>query len=422
MHRFVFFSIFFGLIFLNCEKGHLLTIAVGGAPNELDYWEKLIREFEERTGIKVKLIRQPTDTDQRRQSLIIPLKAKKPDPDVFLMDIAWLGGFAASGWLQALDDYVKRDTFDLTKFFKPVVTSVDIYEGALVALPVYIDCGLLYYRKDLLEKYGCPVPRTWEELLQVATLIQKKERTRNPRFYGFVWQGAQYEGLVCNFLEFITSAGGGLFDSLGNINLCSKTNIHALTFMKDLIHKYKISPPNTYTEMKEEEVRISFQNGDALFERNWPYAWKLHESNDSPVKGKIGVTLLPAFKTGKTASALGGWHIGISAYSDNKEQAWQLVKFILSYESQKRLAIDLGWNPGREDVYEDPELKHNLPHINVLKESFNHAVARPNVPYYTRLSQILQIYVNAAISGRIEPEEALKKAEEKMREIIHTYE
>jgi len=134
------------------------------------------------------------------------------------------------------------------------------------------------------------------------------------------------------------------------------------------------------------------------------------------------VTLLPAFKTGKTASALGGWHIGISAYSDNKEQAWQLVKFILSYESQKRLAIDLGWNPGREDVYEDPELKHNLPHINVLKESFNHAVARPNVPYYTRLSQILQIYVNAAISGRMEPEEALKKAEEKMREIIHTYE
>jgi len=409
-------------IILGCaKKESQLVFAVGGAPSEVDYWEKLINDFEETSKIKVNLLRQPTDTDQRRQSLVIPLKARKNNPDVFLMDVAWVGQFSASGWVLPLDSFIQRDQFDLPKIFASVVKEADTYKGKIVALPVYIDSGLLYYRKDLLEKYGFSVPETWSELVDYSTKVQQKERENNPQFYGFVWQGAQYEGLICNFVEFISSNGGRIIDEDGTIVLNSKENTQALQFMADLINKYQISPPNTFTEMKEEEVRTYFENGNALFERNWPYAWNLHQSDQSPVKGKVGLAVLPKFEGGQNAATLGGWHIGISNYSDNKEEAWKLVSYILSYDTQKKLALNLGWNPGRRDIYDDSEVKEKMPQMEVLKKAFEHTVARPNIPAYTQVSEILQKYVNSAISGKLESDKALEQAEEETETIIRTY-
>jgi len=149
------------------------------------------------------ILRQPVDTDLRRHGLTVALSAGEPDPDVFLMDIAWIGQFTASGWLEELRG------IDTSPFPEEVLRA-DRKEGKLYALPVYVDCGLLYYRKDLLEKYACKVPRTWEELLHCSLRVQREEGRKNPSFYAFLWQGAQYEGLVCVFLEFSASAGGGL--------------------------------------------------------------------------------------------------------------------------------------------------------------------------------------------------------------------
>jgi multiple sugar transport system substrate-binding protein len=410
-----------GLFFGCAKKESLLTFAVGGAPNEVDYWEELIKDFEEKIGIKVKILRQPTDTDMRRQSLVTPLKARKRDPDIFLMDVAWIAQFAASGWLLPLDSHIESDSFDMTRLFVSVVHQVDMYKGEVISLPVYIDCGLLYYRDDLLKKYGCLVPETWNDILECAKEIQGKERKNNPHFFGFVWQGAQYEGLVCNFIEFIASNRGSIIDNAGNITVNSKENIEALQFMRDLIHKYKISPPNTFTEMREEEVRTFFENGSALFERNWPYAWKLHNRQGSKVRGKVGVTLLPKFDNGRHAASLGGWHIGISRNSDKKDEAWELLKFILSYETQKKLCLNLSWNPARVDIYGAPDVREKMPHMNVLKKAFENAVARPNFPYYTQISEVLQRYVNAAISGKLEPEEAVKLSHAEVEEIVKRY-
>jgi len=189
------------------------------------------------------------------------------------MDIAWIAQFAASDYLEPLDSYLKENKLELEAFFSRVLNLADKYNGKLIALPVYVDGGPLYYRKDLLKKYGySKAPTTGEELLNCSLRIQEGERKSNPNFYGFLWQGAQYEGLICNFLEFAGSNQGGIVIADGKILLNSKENRQALQFMYDLIHKHKVSPPNTFTEMKEEEVRIFFQQGNALFERNCPYA------------------------------------------------------------------------------------------------------------------------------------------------------
>ncbi|MDI6850926.1 MAG: ABC transporter substrate-binding protein [bacterium] len=423
----LFFTIilFVSVLLSGCaRRERKLTFAVGGAPNELDFWEAVIKDFEKETGIKVSILRQPTDTDQRRQGLLVALKSKKSDPDVFLMDVAWIGQFASSDWLYDLKPWVESRSLDIEKFFQRVVNLADMHEGKLIALPVYVDGGLLYYRKDLLEKYGYKnPPETWIELIKVSQRVQAQERgISNPDFWGFVWQGAQYEGLICTFLEFAVSNNGGIVISKDTVIVNSQENVSALAFMSALIHSYNISPPNTYTEMKEEEVRIFFQQGNALFERNWPYAWGNHESEGSPIKGKVGIAPLPHFPGGSSASTLGGWHVGISRFTDVPDEALKFLKYITSYDIQKRLTLNLGWNPGRVDVYKDPEVLEKLPHLAVLRSVFENAYPRPMVPYYSQVSEILQRYVNSALSGKISPGEALSKAEEEIKEIVRQYE
>ena len=410
------------LLVTACQKAPKFTFMVGGSPNALLYWQKVIKEFEAKKGIKVELIRLPADTEQRRQRIVIPLQAEASDPDVFLMDVIWVGMIAGARWLEPLNYYITRDNFDINRFFKRVIEDVDTFKHKIIALPVYVDGGLLYYRKDLLSKYGYrEPPSTWETLVNMAKQIQRKERAQNKAFWGFVWQGAMYEGLICTFLEFCASGNGGIFfNPSGKIKLDTRENQKALEFMVRLIHQEGISPPNTFTELKEEEVRLIFQHRNALFERNWPYAWILHQQ--SSLKGKVGITQLPHFEGGKTASTLGGWHIGISKFSDVKEMAWEFVKFVTSFEQQKKFVLELSWNPGRSDIYQDSEIREKMPHLIVLKNVFENAVTRPVSPYYSQISQVIQRHINAALALKETPNEALKKAQTEIDQLFAYYE
>lgn len=397
-----------------------VTFAVGGTPAELQVWDAIVSDFEKQTGSSIELQRQPTDTDQRRQALLISLKSKQPDPDVFLMDVAWLAQFAAADWLAPLNDRMTQ--IDTSAFFQRVLRLVDHYRGNWVALPVYVDGGLLYYRKDLLEKYGfAGPPETWQELVGYALKVQMGERKQNPRFSGFLWQGKQYEGLICNFLEYAVSAGGGLGGAGEGLKIDEPGNHEALAFMSSLIHEHEVSPPSTFTEMDEEGVRSQFQQGNALFERNWPYAWALHQSEGSPVANKVGIAALPHFPGHESASTLGGWHIGISRYSDNDSLAWELVKYITSDSIQKRLALELGWNPGRRDLYDDSALLAKMPHFEQLREVFEHTVPRPILPYYTQVSEVMQRHFNSALAGKTSPRQALTEAAEEAALIEQAY-
>jgi multiple sugar transport system substrate-binding protein len=390
-----------------------LVFAVGGAPNEIAFWEELVAEFEKSSGKRVTLLRQTSQTDQRRQGLGTSLGAGEPNPDVFLMDVAWIAQFAASNWLEPLDG---RSGLEEDRFFPSILRLADRYDGKLIALPVYIDAGLLYYRKDLLPEGP---PATWDALFETAKAIQAREQKNDPSFSGFVWQGAQYEGLICNFLEFAGSMGGGLEIGRGKVSLNTPENLRALEFMRGTIGT--ISPANTYTDMKEEEVRTHFQEGHALFERNWPYAFALHNEEGSAVKGKVGIAPLPHAEGHSSVATLGGWHIAISKTSDSKDAAWEFVQFVTSRETQKRLALKLGWNPGRRDVYADTDVLAAVPHLKELAAVFEGAVPRPNVPWYTQVSEAIQPHLNAALAGSTRPAEALQKAEEAAARVAETY-
>jgi multiple sugar transport system substrate-binding protein len=290
-----------------------------------------------------------------------------------------------------------------------------------MALPVYLDGGVLYYRRDLLERFRLPgPPRTWNELLSQSLTVQDEMRKTNPQFFGFVWQGAQYEGLICNFMEF-SGSGGGFIRQDNGLRLDAVANRKALVFMRDLIWRHRISPPSTYTEMKEEEVRLYFQAGNALFERNWPYAWSLHHKPTSKVINHVGMAPLPAPSDGERVSALGGWHIGLSRFSDRKPKALRLIQFITSYDTQKKIMSRMGWNPGREDLYTDPEILSRAPRYHRLKKVFQNAQPRPLLPYYTQISAIAQRHINSVLADRISAEHALEAAQDEIEALQQRY-
>jgi multiple sugar transport system substrate-binding protein len=394
----------------NPRDGTTIVFKHGKIAGDPGQFRKLLDRFErENPGITVKDETLPASTDEQHQYYVINLEGKSGDFDVISMDVIWVPEFARAGWL--LDVSHLLGPGEENAFFPGPMRAVTMNDG-IYAIPWYIDAGVLYYRKDLLKKYGRSVPETWSELVITAQEITGQERG----LYGFIWQGKQYEGLVCNALEFIWSNGGEVLDK-GKPVLDSPRNAEALRFMRDLIVKYGVTPPLVTTAI-EEPTRHLFGSGKALFMRNWPYAWNIFEKQGSAVKGNVGVAPLPFFPGNRTASTLGGWQLGVNRFSRQPEAAEKLVRFLTSPASQKTLALSVGYKPTRKALYKDPDLMRQQPFMTSLYGIFLRARPRPVTPYYLMMTQVLQPEFSAALAGIKSPEAALASAQKQVRHIL----
>jgi trehalose/maltose transport system substrate-binding protein len=212
-------------------------------------------------------------------------------------------------------------------------------------VPWFTDAGLLYYRKDLLDKYGKQPPQTWQELEATAKEVQEGERgSGGGDIWGYVFQGKAYEGLTCNGLEWIRSFGGGeIVDAEGKITANNEQAAQALTWAAGTV---RTIAPEGVLNYSEEESRGVFQSGNAVFMRNWPYAWALAQATDSRIKDKVGVAALPkGGENGQNAGCLGGWQLAVSKYSDSAEAAIDLARYLASRDEQKRRAVEGAFNP-----------------------------------------------------------------------------
>ncbi|MGE5172955.1 MAG: ABC transporter substrate-binding protein [Betaproteobacteria bacterium] len=370
----------------------------------------LLNRFErEHPGITVKDETLPASTDEQHQFYAINLDSHSADFDVLSLDVIWVPEFAQAGWLRDVTRVLTEG--EQNAFFPGPVQAVT-QDGRLFAVPWYIDAGLLYYRSDLLRKYKRPVPKTWQELVKTAREITESERD----LYGFIWQGKQYEGLVCNVLEFIWSNGGEVLENNRPV-IDSPRNVAALQFMRDLIVKERITPPLVMTAI-EEPTRHLFGSGKALFMRNWPYAWSVFSRKGSAVRGKVGVAELPSFPGHASASTLGGWQLGVNRYSRHPEEAEKLVRFLTSPAAQKTLARTVGYKPTRTALYKDPDLLREQPFVASLYPVFMAARPRPVTPYYMMITQVLQPEFSAALAGIKTPEAALGLAQKQVEHML----
>ena len=374
-----------------------LTISCGAVGAELTLCQEGVRAWEEKTGHRVDVVSTPNSSTERLSLYQQILSANSSDIDVMQIDVVWPGLLA--NHLLDLREVLGDDA--AAGHFETIVVNNTI-DDRLVAMPWFTDAGVLYYREDLLEKHGHEVPTTWQELTEIARDIQNAEREAgNNRMQGFVFQGRAYEGLTVNALEWVASFGGGtVVDNDGEVTINNERAAQALDLAASWIGDISPEGVLNYTE---EEARGVFQGGNAVFMRNWPYAWALAQSDDSDVRGKVGVVQLPAGgEEGQSAAGLGGWNLAVSRYSEHPDIAADLVAYLTGEEEQKRRAIQASYNPTIDALYQDQEVLEAVPFFGTLYDTFTNAVARPSAPTgdaYGRVSNAFFSTTHDVLSG-----------------------
>ncbi len=356
-------------------------------------------------GIHVTIL--DVSSDKQHDDLVATLKAHKVSPDIISMDVIWTEEFAHNGWVIPLDDFWpvnKRQGYLST----PLAAST--YQGKLWAAPFHTDVGLLYYRTDLFQT----PPTTWNELMLATSDPRVKSKTR----YGYGWQGKHFEGLVCNFVEVLASCGGTILDphnpKLVTVN--SAAARQALTIMQSL---KTISPPDILNENEEKSAAI-WESGDVAFMRNWPtYIALTYNSAKPEVALNFDVTSLPSAQPGGTTnSCLGGWGLGINAFSKQKEAAWEFIQWMLQEDAQKFAAIDASFTVTLESIYHDQSVLGQNPLFSKLPPIIKQAQVRPRSTNYPLISQAIQDNVSSALSGQSSIESALANLQSKLQALL----
>ncbi|MGO7581910.1 ABC transporter substrate-binding protein [Rhizobium ruizarguesonis] len=373
-----------------------ISFAANTTGKSVEFLQKQLAIFEKNTGNHVKLVTMPSSSSEQFSQYRLWLAAGNKDVDVYQTDVIWAP--------QLADQFVdlKEAAKDVVGQFFPSIIASQTVNGRLVALPLFTDAPALFYRKDLLEKYGKQPPKTWDEMAATAKEVQDKEREAGQKdLWGYVFQGNSYEGLTCNALEWVKSSGGGqIVEPDGTISINNEKAAAALDRAKGWIGT--ISPPGVLA-YQEEESRGVWQTGNAVFMRNWPYAYALGNGADSAVKGKFDVMTLPVAAAGdKPSSTLGGWNLAVSKYSEKQDAAIALVKFLASKDVQKARAVELSNLPTLTDLYDDKDIAAAQPFMPNWKPIFQDAVPRPSATAkvkYNEVSSKFWTAVHNTLSG-----------------------
>jgi trehalose/maltose transport system substrate-binding protein len=337
----------------------------------------LSKQFTKDTGIKVKVVPHPAASDASYAQLARAFSTRSSSIDVAMMDVVWVGAFAPF-----LVD-LKPKLGAQSKIHASGIVKNDTVGGKLVAMPWFGDFGMLYYRTDLLKKYGYSgPPKTWSQLFAMAKKIQAGERGSNPNFSGFVFQGNAYEGLTCDALEWIASSGGGSFVTNGKANINNPKAAAVLNLFRANIG---VTTPRGVTSYQEGETHTAFIDGNAAFMRNWPYAYSLAQAADSKVKGKFAVAPLPHGPGGHSVATVGGWQLGVSKYSKHADAAIEFVRYMTSKPVEKFDTITNSNVPTIPSLAKDPQVKKAAPYLSP---------ATAGVPRATRPSSVLGVKYN----------------------------
>jgi multiple sugar transport system substrate-binding protein len=351
-------------------------------------------------GVTAKMLEFSTSADEQRQQFVQRQEAKSGECDVFSSDVIWTAEFASQKWLYDLTPYVDTRRDEVI----PATLETATFEGKVWGMPQQTDAGFLYYRTDQVKTK----PTTWQQVYTQAASTK-----------GLVYQGAPYEGLTCNYLELAFAAGGQVLSDDGKKSVIdSPANVKALQLMVDGVKK-GIAARGVTTYM-EEESRRYFESGKATFMRNWPYAYALGEKAPA-VKGKFDVMPFPSFEGGGKAGILGGHNQVVSVYSKNPGAALKWIDYITGTENQKRQMLDFSQSATLKAIYDDADIKKKYAFASQLRDAISQAKSRPVSPVYPQVSQAIYQNVNAALSGKATPEQALKTAQSQMDKALATF-
>jgi multiple sugar transport system substrate-binding protein len=366
---------------------------------------KLIDKFnkQHKGEFQVTIRTMPSDTGQYFDKIRTEFQAGGGDIDVIGGDVIWPIQFAAQGWVQDLSDNFPEP--EQNKFL-PAPINASIYEDGIYAVPWFEDAGLLYSRSDLLEQAGySEPPKTWDELKEMALKTSQDTGTPN----GFVFQGKNYEGGVCDALEYIRTHGGDVLSDVtsGEVIIDSPEAAAGLETYHGMIADGVA--PKAVANYDETTSYPVFGNGEAVFLRGWPKLYGDIGSGTYKIKQEqVGVSPIPVAAGNQSSSTLGGWTFMINAQTDVPDEAWEFVKFMTSYESFKYRAINGGYISARKAILDDPEVQKAIPTIKLAKDVLlDYATSRPVTQFYGDMSLEMQSQFNDALTGDVSPQQAV---------------
>ncbi|MEW5860497.1 MAG: ABC transporter substrate-binding protein [Cyanobacteriota bacterium] len=391
-----------------------LTLVIPAS--DATYWSSLTNDFEAKNqDIRISLVevknRQGDLTEKLKEFHTLNFRAGN-SYDLIYMDIIWVSEFADQGWLMNLSDRISSK--ELAEFIKSDVTA-GRYNSGLYRIPFSSDIGLLYYRKDLLEKAGYQPPETFQELLQISQTLQKQGSVK----WGYLWQGREYEGLSAMFVEVLHGYGGFWINpATYEVGLDRPEAIAAVRFLLSTIEK-NVSPAAVIS-YSEDESLAEFQQGNAVFLRGWPDRWATLNAKDSPIRGKVGIQPIRLHAQGHSGGGCNGsWGLGIAQTSKHPDQAWKAIKYLTNAQAQRQFILETPHLPSRKTLFSDSKLVKKYPHFQQLSTAVQSSVLRPPIPEYAPASEILQRHLHETLSKQRSPEQAMKAAAVETRKLLN---
>ncbi len=367
------------------EPDRSITVLIwsGGAAAKVD--PQLIAAFTRKTGISVHVLPASESASHRLKQTLAILQHAPGAVDVLEIDTTWPPILA-----DYLSDLQGVITGELADEVPQIVENATI-RSRVVGAPFLVEYGMLYYRTDLLHKYGFSrPPSTWKELELEASRIQRGERAAGRRqFWGYVWQGADYEGLTCNALEWQFSQGGGNLLEGHSTHVANPAAIKA--FARAASWVGRISPPGISAYL-EEDSRNVWQSGNAAFLRNWAYVYPLARKAPA-VKGRFSVAPLPS-DVGRPSSVIGGSYLAISKSTRHFADAVKFVKFMTGPEAQKQRAILACYLPTLRSVYANSAVLKSSRLFVLIPTIANGAIRRPVSLAGVEYDRVSQVYAH----------------------------
>jgi multiple sugar transport system substrate-binding protein len=376
--------------------------------------ENLVDVFNlQNPAIRVKYKKMPADTGLYRKRVRNMFESGSDRIDVIAGDIIWPAEFASKSWIADLSGRFPQS--ERQKFLDATIEA-NTYQGKIWGVPWLTDVGLLFYRKDLLEDSGFSnPPKTWDELKSIALQVKQDSGIQD----GYVFQGAQYEGGVCNGLEYIWTHGGDVLDSAGAVIINNSAAAKdGLTTERSMVTG-GVAPQDVHT-YTEEEAYGAFLDGQAVFCRTWPLLFSLLEEPEEPLsRDQVGVAELPrAQGVQQGGGCLGGWNMFINAGSAHQDEAWQFIAFMTAPAQQRRLAIDAALLPTRKALYQDPQLLNQVPILGLSRDALNSARPRPRHACYFEMSEEMAEQFNLSLKGTVTPDQAAQTLQTELSNIV----
>lgn len=392
-----------------------LRVFSGGQNQRPDLMRQLFDQYQSANpGVKIDIETGGATSELQRQYLSTVLNAKDSAIDIFMIDVVNPAQYFSSGWIEPLDGYL-GSAATVMKPYLPVYASANVVDGKVAAMPAFADSMFMYYRKDLLTKYGIAEPKTWDELAAASKKITAGEGKAD--LQGLSIQGAPIEGAVCTFLLPYWSQGKAFNDASGKMTLDKGAAVKGLNAWLNLVDQGVMK--KNIAEVKTGDTVNEFKAGQVIFAINWGFAWdRFQGDKDSTVQGKVGVMPLPAMAGGKSATCIGGWQWAVSAFSKSKQEAAKLVRFLSSPESAKFLAVKGSLMPVYPGTYTDADVVKAVPWFKDAAAVVVAGQSRPKSERYGEVSDVIRTTTSAVLARTKTAAAGVDEIESRLRRVM----